>query len=343
MTAERSTPASGARPDAVLFLETRGSGLSSNLVAVRNALLSERPDLELRYLVFKPAKTWVGRALQRQTVRVACRGAAWVVSSSDSLPPTMPAIAVGKKRILIQPVRQHMLGGEPVAFDWSRYTDVVAQSAFVGAAVQREVDASPSVRVHATGLPAADRFASPEAVSRALRSLRFLAPRAEGRKIITLTTMRKARTLLAHVDLAQLAEQLSSEYFLVIKAAETEEVLRRYPATLSEFVFDAKSSLRNNEHLLATDVLLTTVFADATLFATSRRQVRLLCSPGDAQGLGPLLPARFADLTLPDLTRLPDSLALPDGAAISASFADEYAGDNDGRATDALLRELFAR
>jgi len=310
---------------------------------VRNALLSERPDLELRYLVFKPAKTWVGRALQRQTVRVACRGARWVVSSSDSLPPTMPVIAAGKKRILIQPIRQHMLGGDPVSFDWSRYTDVVAQSAFVAAAVQGELESASSVNVHSTGLPAADRFASPEAASRALRSLRFLVPRAEGRKIITLTTMRKAHTLLAHVDLSELAEQLSSEYFLVIKAAETQEVLRRYPATLSEFVFDAQNSLRNNEHLLATDVLLTTVFADATLFATSRRQVRLLCSPSDAQGLGSLLPARFADLTLPDLTRLPDSLALPDGAAISASLADEYAGDNDGKATDSLLRELFAQ
>lgn len=334
--------ANGSSSGAVLFLETQGAGFSANLIEVRNELLRSRPDLELRYVIINTAKDQTVRT--HRMVQAACQDASHVICASNSLPANMPAARTGHKRILIQPIRQHMLGRtQGSSPNWAQFTDVVAQSGFVASAVSRELGSSASVRLHATGLPAADRFSSDAATARSRSALHFLAPQAEGRKVIALTSMRKARTFLTNVDLGELAKRLASKYFLMIKAPDTGSVLKRYPATLSEFVLDVQSSMRNIEHLLASDILVSSVFADAVLFSTTRRQVRLLCSSRDAEGLGSLLPKRFTDLTLPDMNMLPESLAQRQSAAVSTAFGDEYAGARDGQATKALVRQLFAR
>ena len=329
-------------PREALFLDATGRGFTRNLAAVRDLLLRERPNVPPRYFfadMDADAATKGERRAMDRMLRTATERAGWVITASESPHARLGRGAADQRRVLLLAPRLGLVDDsaapeEPVA----GYTDVIVPGrAFTDTAESR----FPGARVQALGLPVFAELVSESLRARARSQLLTLCPHAERKRIVVITTQRRPEQVFGVATVAELAERLPDDVFLVVDLPIMLKTLEHAPSRLAERVFVNDGAFGIFSLLALADELLTSKFRDAVYFSVTGRALRFLNSEKNVGTLGDKLPSEFAPLGIADVAELPAALAGSYDADARARFQAVYAVEDPASAAAALVRALF--
>jgi len=279
-------------PREALFLDATGRGFTRNLAAVRDLLLRERPNVPPRYFfadMDADAATKGERRAMDRMLRTATERAGWVITASESPHARLGRGAADQRRVLLLAPRLGLVDDsaapeEPVA----GYTDVIVPGrAFTDTAESR----FPGARVQALGLPVFAELVSESLRARARSQLLTLCPHAERKRIVVITTQRRPEQVFGVATVAELAERLPDDVFLVVDLPIMLKTLEHAPSRLAERVFVNDGAFGIFSLLALADELLTSKFRDAVYFSVTGRALRFLNSEKNVGTLGDKLPS----------------------------------------------------
>ncbi|MFT4213951.1 MAG: CDP-glycerol glycerophosphotransferase family protein [Microbacterium sp.] len=348
-------------PGRTLFLSDARADFSGNFAFLRDELLRQDPDADIR-AVFKPSlKT--PRPLRDIWQLPRLMASAQTIVLDDYYPIVYPLTIRPESRLL----QVWHAAGAFKRVGWSRvglpggpvptspvhlnYTDATVSSEGVRADYA-EAYGIDIAKVHALGVPRTDIFFDAEAIASASAMIRARYGVPESRRIALFAPtfrgdgQRSARFDFGSVDWQQLADSLGDEWTLMVK-------MHPFVAPLDESVpglrgvIDVTRDREMTELMMAADVLITDYSSAIFEFSLLNRPIVFFCPdlleytasrdfyrPFGRYVVGPLVT---------DGDELATAIMTATATEVASAFHEEFLSACDGHSSERIVRELILR